>query len=64
MTFIPAALLFSRSGMDVQVKKETKSIANYSALILPWNITKYLLKKKYFKKIKYTSIAKITRNIK
>ena len=51
-------------GSGIKIKKETKSIANYSALILPWNITKYLLKKKYLKKIKYTSIAKINRNIK
>ena len=51
-------------GSGIKIKKETQSIDNYSALILPWNITKYLLRKKYFKKIKYTSIAKITRNIK
>lgn len=51
-------------GSGIKIKKETKSIANYSALILPWNITKYLLKKKYLKKIKYTSIAKINRSIK
>ena len=51
-------------GSGIKIKKESKSLANYSALILPWNITKYLLKKKYFKKIKYTSIAKITRNVK
>jgi ubiquinone/menaquinone biosynthesis C-methylase UbiE len=51
-------------GAGIKIKKETQSIAKYSALILPWNITKYLLKKKYFKKIKYTSIAKINRNIK
>lgn len=51
-------------GSGIKIKKETQSLANYSALILPWNITKYLLKKKYFKNIKYTSIAKITRNIK
>ena len=51
-------------GSGIKIKKETKLITNYSALILPWNITKYLLKKKYFKKIRYTSIAKITRNIK
>ena len=51
-------------GSGIKIKKEIKSIDNYSALILPWNITKYLLKKKYFKKIKYTSIVKITRNIK
>ena len=51
-------------GSGIKIKKETKSIANYSALILPWNITKHLLKKKYLKKIKYTSIAKINRSIK
>lgn len=51
-------------GSGIKIIKESQSIANYSALILPWNITKYLLKKKYFKKIKYTSIAKINRNIK
>ena len=51
-------------GAGIKIKKETQSIAKYSALILPWNITKYLLKKKYFKKIKYTSIAKINRSIK
>ena len=51
-------------GSGIKLKKESKLSTNYSALILPWNITKYLLKKKYFKKIKYTSIAKITKNIK
>ncbi len=51
-------------GSGIKIKKETKLIDNYSALILPWNITKYLIKKKYFKNIKYTSIAKITKNLK
>ena len=51
-------------GSGIKIKKENQSISNYSALILPWNITKHLIKKKYFKKIKYTSIAKITNSIK
>ncbi len=51
-------------GSGIKIKRETQSIDNYSALILPWNITKYLIKKKYFRNIKYTSIAKITRNLK
>ena len=51
-------------GSGIKILKEKKFNSNYSALILPWNITKYLTKKKYFKKIKYTSIAKITRNFK
>jgi SAM-dependent methyltransferase len=51
-------------GSGIKIKKENNYISNYSALILPWNITKHLIKKKYFKKIMYTSIAKITRNIK
>ena len=51
-------------GSGIKIKKEIKLATNYSALILPWNITKYLLKKKYFKKIKFTSIAKITKSLK
>ena len=51
-------------GSGIKILKEKKFNSSYSALILPWNITKYLTKKKYFKKIKYTSIAKITRNFK
>ena len=51
-------------GSGIKILKEKKFDTNYSALILPWNITKYLTNKKYFKKIKYTSIAKITRNLK
>ncbi len=50
-------------GSGIKIKKETQSINNYSALILPWNITKYLIKKKYFRNIKYTSIAKITKSL-
>lgn len=51
-------------GSAIKIKKDKKFSLNYSALILPWNITKYLIKKNYFKKIKYTSIAKISKNIK
>lgn len=51
-------------GSGIKILKESNSIGNYSALILPWNITRYLVKKKYFRNIKYTSIAKITRNLK
>ena len=50
-------------GSAIKIKKDKKFPLNYSALILPWNITKYLVQKNYFKKIRYTSIAKITRNI-
>ena len=49
-------------GTGIKIIKEKNLISNYSALILPWNITKHLVKKNYFKKIKYTSIAKINRN--
>lgn len=48
-------------GSGIKILKEKKSLGNYSALILPWNITRYLIKKKNFKQIKYTSIAKITK---
>ena len=51
-------------GSGIKILKESNSIGNYSALILPWNITRYLVKKKFFRNIKYTSIAKITRNLK
>ena len=50
-------------GSGIKILKESNLIDNYSALILPWNITRYLVKKKFFRKIKYTSIAKITRNL-
>ena len=50
-------------GSGIKIKKETQVINNYSALILPWNITKHLIKKKYFKNTKYTSIAKITKSL-
>ena len=50
-------------GSGIKIKKETQLISGYSALILPWNITKHLIKKKYFKNIKYTSIAKITKSL-
>ena len=51
-------------GSGIKILKESNSIGNYSALILPWNITRYLVKKKFFRKTKYISIAKITRNLK
>ncbi|MDC3126131.1 class I SAM-dependent methyltransferase, partial [Candidatus Pelagibacter sp.] len=51
-------------GSGIKIVKETNISNNYSAIILPWNITKYLIKKKYFKKINYTSIAKISRKLK
>jgi SAM-dependent methyltransferase len=50
-------------GSGIKIIKENNLISNYSALILPWNISKHLIKKKYFRKIKYTSIAKIIKNI-
>ena len=50
-------------GSGIKILKESNLINNYSALILPWNITRYLVKKKFFRRIKYTSIAKITRNL-
>jgi len=51
-------------GSGIKILKESNLTDNYSALILPWNITQYLVKKKFFRKIKYTSIAKITTNLK
>lgn len=50
-------------GSGIKILKESNLIDKYSALILPWNITRYLVKKKFFKNLKYTSIAKITRNL-
>ena len=35
-------------GSGIKILKEKKSLGNYSALILPWNITRYLIKKKKF----------------
>ena len=51
-------------GSAIKIIKETKTIKANAALILPWNITKYLVKKKFFRKIKYISIQKIIKNIK
>ena len=48
-------------GSGIKIKKETKLIGNYSAIILPWNITKYLLKKKYFKKLSIHQLQKLLR---
>ena len=48
----------------IRIVKETNIPNNYSAIILPWNITKHLIKKKYFKKINNTSISKISRKLK
>ena len=51
-------------GTGIKIIKETRYINADSALILPWNITKFLIKKKFFKKIKYTSIPKIIKSVK
>ena len=51
-------------GTGIKIIKETRYINADSALILPWNITKFLIKKKFFKKIKYTSIPKIIKSLK
>ena len=51
-------------GSGIKIIKEKDYISDCSALILPWNITKYLIKKDYLRKIMYTSIAKVTRNLK
>ena len=51
-------------GSGIKIKKEKNLSSNYAALILPWNITNHLIKKNYFRKIKYTSIVKITGGIK
>ena len=51
-------------GTGIKIIKETRYINADSALILPWNITKFLIKKKFFKKIKYTSIPKIIKILK
>ena len=51
-------------GTGIKIIKETNNINADSALILPWNITKFLIKKKFFKRIKYTSIAKIIKSLK
>ena len=38
-------------GSGIKILKEKKSLGNYSALILPWNITRYLIKKKILNKL-------------
>tara|TARA_X000000950_G_scaffold29994_1_gene32453 strand:+ start:7640 stop:8809 length:1170 start_codon:yes stop_codon:yes gene_type:complete len=50
-------------GSAIRIIKEENSLNADAALILPWNITKFLLRKKYFKKIKYTSIPKIIKKL-
>jgi len=50
-------------GTGIKIIKETNKLNADSALILPWNITKFLIKKKFFKKIKYTSIPKIIKSL-
>ena len=45
-------------GSGIKIKKEIKLATNYSALILPWNITKYLLKKNILKKLSLHQLQK------
>ena len=47
-------------GSGIRIVDENIKINPDAAVILPWNITKYLLKRRIFKKkIKYISIPKI-----
>jgi 2-polyprenyl-3-methyl-5-hydroxy-6-metoxy-1,4-benzoquinol methylase len=50
-------------GSAIKIVREKNSLNADAALILPWNITKFLVKKKFFKKFRYTSIPKITKNL-
>lgn len=51
-------------GSGIKIVKEKNNLNADSIIILPWNISKFLLKKKFFKTIKYTSIAKISKSLK
>ena len=50
-------------GSAIRIVKEENTLSADAALILPWNITKFLVRKKYFRKIKYTSVPKIIKKL-